>query len=93
MVPRWQPAMAGRWHPINAVTPWSHQGAAPSPHDAILLFNNEDVIGVRAQRWQYFDQTYYCGLTVNFEAGGFKELYDMHGVLRKATALPRPIQT
>jgi arylsulfatase A-like enzyme len=48
-----------------------------SPHDAILLFNNEDVVGVRTQRWKYVSHTYYRGLWVNMERQGYPQLYDM----------------
>ena len=62
--------IAGR--DISAV--WT-KGAA-SPHDAILLFNNEDVVGIRTQAWKYVDQTYYRGLAIPLGAAGYKELYD-----------------
>ena len=48
---------------------------APSPHDEILLFNNEDVVGVRTQEWKYVSHAYYRGLKVNMERAGFAELY------------------
>ena len=51
---------------------------APSPHDQILLFNNEDVVGVRTQKWKYVAQSYYRSLTLNFESiGSYLELFDM----------------
>jgi arylsulfatase A len=49
---------------------------ASSPHDEILLFNNEDVVGIRTQRWKYIDQTYYRGSLVNFSNRSYTELYD-----------------
>lgn len=48
-----------------------------SPHEAILLFNNEDIVAIRTQRWKYVDQTYYRGWTVSLEKAGYAELYDM----------------
>lgn len=49
-----------------------------SPHDEILLFNNEDVVGVRTQRWKFVDQTYYRGIKVNLGASGeMDQLYDL----------------
>jgi arylsulfatase A-like enzyme len=48
-----------------------------SPHEEILLFNNEDVVGVRTQGWKYIEQTYYRGLMVNLERSGYAQLYDM----------------
>lgn len=52
---------------------------APSPHDEILLFNNEDVVAVRTQAWKYIDRSYYRALTVSFDRDGFRQLYDMQG--------------
>lgn len=49
---------------------------APSPHDEILLFNNEDVVGIRTQQWKYVEQTYYRGSSVNFSTRAYTELYD-----------------
>jgi arylsulfatase A-like enzyme len=50
---------------------------AASPHEEILLFNNEDVVGVRTQRWKYVAQTYYRGIKVNLERSEYKQLYDI----------------
>ena len=54
---------------------------APSPHNQLLLFNNEDVVAVRTQQWKYVDQTYYRGSTVTFANRKYKQLYsadDIH---------------
>jgi arylsulfatase A-like enzyme len=32
---------------------------APSPHDQLILFNNEDVAAIRTQRWKYVVRSYY----------------------------------
>ena len=32
---------------------------APSPHDELVLFNNEDVAAIRTQRWKYVAADYY----------------------------------
>ncbi len=50
---------------------------APSPHDQILLFNNNEVAAVRTQRWKYVDQTYYRSVKLPLARMGFEELYDM----------------
>jgi arylsulfatase A len=55
---------------------------APSPHDEILLFDNEDVVGLRTQRWKYVTHAYYRSFRVNMERAGYRELYD---VARDAT--------
>ncbi len=74
-------AMAGRALPdgvtldgrdISAVLT---DGAA-SPHEEILLFNNEDVVGVRTQRWKLVDETMYRGFKIDYEKAGYHELYD-----------------
>jgi arylsulfatase A len=52
------------------------QGAA-SPHEEIILFNNEDVVGIRTQRWKYADLAYYRGSAVSFSNREYKQLYDM----------------
>jgi arylsulfatase A len=49
---------------------------APSPHDEIVLFNNEDPVGIRTQNWKYIDQTYYRGNIVNYANRQYKQLYD-----------------
>jgi arylsulfatase A len=36
------------------------RGAA-SPHDELVLFDNEDVVAIRTQRWKYVAATYYHG--------------------------------
>lgn len=58
------------------ISPVLMEGAA-SPHDEILLFNNEDVVGLRTQRWKYVTHSYYRGLFVNMERQGYAQLYDM----------------
>jgi arylsulfatase A len=46
-----------------------------SPHDEIVLFNNEDVVAVRTQRWKYVIQSYYRGAEMHFQ-GNDNKLYD-----------------
>jgi arylsulfatase A-like enzyme len=53
------------------------KGAQGSPRQEILLFNNEDVAGVRTQRWKYVSQTYYRGGRSDYLERGFPQLYDM----------------
>ncbi len=35
------------------------KGDEPSPHDEILLFNNNNVVAVRTERWKYVARSYY----------------------------------
>jgi arylsulfatase A-like enzyme len=50
---------------------------APSPHDQIVLFDNETPIGVRTQDWKYLVSAYYRGLRLPIALMGFEELYDV----------------
>ena len=50
---------------------------APSPHEAILLFDNETPVAVRTQRWKYVASGYYRGLRLPYEALGYAELFDL----------------
>ncbi|MGD9891290.1 MAG: sulfatase [Dehalococcoidia bacterium] len=50
---------------------------ATSPHEEILLFNNEDVVAVRTQAWKYIDRSYYRSLMVSYARTGFTQLHDM----------------
>lgn len=49
---------------------------APSPHDALLLFDDEEVTAVRSQRWKYVAQTYYHGHLMAVDSR-YPQLYDM----------------
>src|SRR5262249_26277784 len=40
---------------------------AASPHDAIFLFNNEDVVAIRSPQWKYATQAYYRGHSLSLE--------------------------
>jgi arylsulfatase A len=52
---------------------------APSPHEALILFDNEVPIGVRTQDWKYLDAVYYRGLKLPVGLLGYQELYDERG--------------
>jgi arylsulfatase A-like enzyme len=49
---------------------------APSPHEALILFDNEDPIGVRTQRWKYIESAYYRGSRYPM-AARYEQLYDL----------------
>jgi len=52
--------------------------SGPSPHDQLVLFNDEDVAAIRTQRWKYVGATYYRGRYVDhLEGRGYPQLYDM----------------
>jgi uncharacterized sulfatase len=50
---------------------------APSPHDALVLFDNEEVAGIRTQRWKYVVRTHYGTLALPLDAMGYEDLFDM----------------
>ena len=49
---------------------------APTPHDEIVLFNNEDVVGIRTQHWKYVDENYWRGGITYFSNLEYKQLFD-----------------
>jgi arylsulfatase A len=52
-------------------------GGATSPHDHLLLFNNEDVAAVRTQQWKLVARGHYRTLDVPLSAIGYTPLFDM----------------
>lgn len=49
-----------------------------SPHDALILFDNETPIGVRTQDWKYLSSAYYRGVRLPMGLLNLEELYDLH---------------
>jgi arylsulfatase A len=54
------------------------KGAA-SPHDELVLFDNEVPVGIRTQDWKYLDALYYRDLMLPVGLLGYQELYDERG--------------
>lgn len=50
---------------------------APSPHEALVLFDNEVPIGIRTQEWKYISAAYYREIKLPFSLLGYEELYDL----------------
>lgn len=50
---------------------------APSPHDELILFNNEHVAGLRTSRWKLVTRSYYRSLEIPFEKYGAPLLFDV----------------
>ena len=74
-------AMAGRAPPAGVKLDGVDVGAvltrgAPSPREELVLFDNEDVVGVRTQRWAYVASDYYRGYRLPTETL-YPQLYDM----------------
>jgi len=51
--------------------------ATQSPHDELVLFDNEDVVAIRTQRWKYVASDYYRYGIISLEGRGYPQLYDM----------------
>ena len=47
-----------------------------SPHEALILFDNEVPIGVRTQGWKYVESAYYRGLKFPL-ASRYEQLFDL----------------
>lgn len=50
---------------------------APSPHEELLFFNNEDVAGLRVGRWKYVTRSYYRSGELPLEDYGYGLLFDL----------------
>lgn len=54
--------------------------AASSPHDELILFNNEDVAAIRTDRWKYVVRAYYRSLEAPLDTIGrddWEQLIDL----------------
>lgn len=52
------------------LTPVLTQRRAPSPHEDLVLFNNEQVAAIRTQQWKYVARAYYRGFNVPLGSRG-----------------------
>jgi arylsulfatase A len=52
------------------------KGAA-SPHEELVLFDNEDVVAIRTQRWKYIAVDYYRTVTLPMAERGYPLLFDL----------------
>jgi arylsulfatase A len=52
---------------------------APSPHEELVLFDNEVPVAIRTQDWKYLDAVYYRGLKLPVGLLGYDELYAERG--------------
>lgn len=50
---------------------------AKSPHEQLLLFNNELIAGIRTERWKYVVQSYYRKDNIPLDAYDYPLLFDM----------------
>ncbi len=52
-------------------------GSEESPHEHLLLFNNEDIVGVRTQEWKLATHSYYRDYYAPLGQFGYWLLFDM----------------
>src|SRR5262245_10825525 len=50
---------------------------ARSPHDHLLLFNNDTLAGIRTDRWKYVVQSYYRTASIPLDAWNYPLLFDL----------------
>jgi arylsulfatase A-like enzyme len=50
---------------------------AASPHDQLVLFDKQTVVGIRTQNWKYVTAAYYTGIRIPLNLAGYDELFDM----------------
>jgi arylsulfatase A-like enzyme len=78
-------SMAGKAPPANVmldgldITNVLRKGA-PSPHEELVLFDNENVVAIRTQRWKYVVNEYQRGSFFRVEDRGYPQLYDMQAM-------------
>lgn len=52
-----------------------HDGV--TPHDELVLFQGEEVVGIRTQKWKYVSADIYQAYFILLEGRGYPQLYDM----------------
>jgi arylsulfatase A len=50
------------------------KAGAASPHDELLLFDNDEVVGIRTQRWKYVAKGYFRGFLMPYVQYGYDDL-------------------
>lgn len=58
------------------ITPVLTRGGA-SPHPELLMFQGEDIVGIRTQAWKYVSADFYMDRLMYLEGRGYPQLYDM----------------
>lgn len=59
------------------IAPLFKKKAARSPHEELVLFNNEKVAGIRTQDWKLVTSTYYRTIEFPLEQYGYSQLVDL----------------
>ncbi|UZW57401.1 sulfatase [Sphingobium sp. JS3065] len=50
---------------------------AATPHDELVLFQGEEVVGIRTQKWKYVNADLYQDYFILLDKRGYPQLYDM----------------
>lgn len=50
---------------------------AGTPHDELVMFQREEVVGIRTQKWKYVNADMYQDYFILLEKRGYPQLYDM----------------
>lgn len=53
------------------------RNGAATPHDALILFNNERVAALRTPQWKYVGRSYYRSYNIPLAAFGYPLLFDV----------------
>jgi uncharacterized sulfatase len=53
------------------------EGSQTSPHQFLLLFDNENIAGIRTQQWKLVAKSYYRGLMLPMDEVNYTPLFDM----------------
>jgi uncharacterized sulfatase len=72
-----KPAPAGVELDGRDLTPVLTRRSARSPHDELILFNNEQVAAIRTQRWKLVARSYYRHLDLPLDRYGWTGLFDV----------------
>ncbi len=59
---------------LDITTVLTRRGA--SPHEEIVLFDYETVVGIRTQKWKYISADYFRSFLMLMDGRGYPQLYD-----------------
>ncbi|MDP3737766.1 MAG: sulfatase [Hyphomonadaceae bacterium] len=59
------------------IAPLLKKKSARSPHEDLVLFNNEKVVGIRTQDWKFVTMSYYRTIEFPLEQYGYTQLADL----------------
>ena len=59
------------------IAPLLQRKRTPSPHEHLVLFNNEKVVGIRTQDWKLVTSSYYRTIEFPLEQRGYSQLVNL----------------